>query len=142
MMCDVADYNDEYKFIKRSRHGSLNASFFESRKISGKMKRESEQIMPIVIDDANGETRSMDKRVGQVLVNMGRQNSKAVFETADLTIDEEQDKPKYMIYGSPQGILVSVREDSQMQMIYGGEPNKKPRTPKYVQRQRNSNAPI
>ena len=72
MMCDVADYNDEYNFIKRSRHGSLNASFFESRKISGKMKRESEQIMPIVIDDANGETRSMDKRVGQVLVNMGR----------------------------------------------------------------------
>lgn len=71
-MYDVADYNDEYNFIKRSRHGSLNASFFESRKISGKMKREPDEIIPVVIDDAKGETRSVDNIVGQVLVKMGR----------------------------------------------------------------------
>jgi len=83
MIGDVADYNDEYNFIKRSRHGSLNASFFESRKIRGKMKRDSEQNIPIVIDDTNGDVRSADKNKGQVVVNMGRQNSRPLLETAD-----------------------------------------------------------
>jgi len=62
MIFNVADYSDEYNFIKKSRNGSLNASFFEYRKISGKNKLEYEEIMPNVIDDTNVEQRSVDKK--------------------------------------------------------------------------------
>ena len=61
MLCEDADYNDEYNFIKRSRHESLHSSFIETRKASEKYEQDFDTGIPFVAEKMSIEPKSAKK---------------------------------------------------------------------------------